>query len=129
MVFILSGRGLLLFCFLPDLLADEPEDNEGEKDDDADAQFVAVAVDEVCLPVGDITQEGKDDVPNERTEESIEQELPEVHLRQSGGNANQLADTRNEPPDKGADFTVVVEIVLRLLHRAWLPACRKGLSA
>ena len=64
----------------------------------------------------DIAEQRQHRVPDERPEESVEHELPEVHFRQTRGDTDELTNARDESPDEGAHLAVVVEVVLRFLH-------------
>ena len=48
-----------------------------------DAQFMAVGVYQIHLPMGDVAEQGQNGVPQECSQERIEQEPPKVHLCQA----------------------------------------------
>ena len=97
-----------LFCFLQSLVRKECDDEGGESEQNV-ADFVAVLqsllVNILCgLKVGVLvdapTDHGEHRVPYACTESGIEEELADVHTRETSGDADKLAYSRHEASEE-----------------------------
>lgn len=109
---------LCLLVFFHPIADHEEEDSGGEEGDDGIAEDAAVALDDAGVGslIGEPSEEGQHAVPDEGTEGGVEREREEIHLAETCGDGDELADDRDETAHEGGDHAVVVEILLGAFH-------------
>lgn len=63
-----------------------------------------------------VAEGGENHVPYTGTDGGVEDEVAVVHLRQSGGNRDEMSDAGDESSGDCSELTVVVEVGLTLLN-------------
>ena len=63
-----------------------------------------------------VAEDGKNHVPHTGTDGGVEDEVAVVHLRQSGGNRDEMSDARDKSSGDCSELAVVVEVSLTLLN-------------
>ena len=63
-----------------------------------------------------VAENGENHVPNTCTDGGVENKMTVVHLRQSRGYRDEMADAGDEPSGDCSEFSVIVEVSLTLLY-------------
>ena len=119
----LVAKGLILFVifFLDVGFYDEIDNGSNDKCEDDEFDVLGILADfvvELVLRYDGVeipAQSCKDGVPATGTDGGIEQEFAVVHASQSGRNADEVANARNETARECGDDAVFVEVTFRLL--------------
>src|SRR5574344_1182364 len=96
-------------------LDNQVPDKQNTDTNGAPGEFFVIKFKQGLILAEIITQQGQNEIPQRRSQNSVDDKGLYIHFCQSSRYGNQLTDTGYEAPNKGGGIAIFDEIILRFL--------------